>query len=359
MPRFPIDQPINISVQTGQSSSAPEQKKRKLTFGKKPDVPFRRKVTETPGLINFYDLGQVKVADVWTDINFSIAPTFDSGGPNPFDHFPFSAANWTTLKNLIFAADPSTWKDVYRKLEFAEAEKYGLDLQNIDTGDTYPAARNGSRFDGNGNPIVATKWTEEGLKLDSVFPNFFVFSYGAFALSSNDPAAYKITNLPSYASPSVSFTLGKSADFFLLPRITNVVASSSNGLGDSDAIVGRYQPYKRSFWLNRTYEGSGFPIFSPPNGADFKAVDKTALITYLKTGADYYNSITGYNPNPAAFPAYASGGISFESATNEAPPINFYEGTFVGAIKQDNKMYYFWSKIESTIYVQGRDIFFP
>lgn len=311
--------------------------------------------------INFYDLGQVWNAtyEDWFDINFSVAPVpHNSGSVLTFDEF--LEADWTALTDLIFTADPSTWKTYYRKLEYTAAERYGLDIRDRDTSALYPVARAGSRYNADGMTFGTTKWQTKGLVFDTPPTNFKIEALGAFVRFTNNTSDFKITNSPSYASPEVSFTLGKSADVFLVPQIQNLyVIGSDAGFVNYELMQGAWRPLSRgtfldlydSAWAGYTFGLESIlatPADSTPRSVlnayslvDARQfhVDATTITEVTPSWPTYVPSQTNLTLDAAQSNAVVGGNIG-----TSAKQAHWYEGSFVGAIKQNGQMYYFWAK---------------
>ncbi len=313
-----------------------------------------RRLRQQDGLINFYDLGQKWNGSAWVDIPFSVTPTINGIGSGFVDVEPFTLANWDTLRTLIFLEDPSTWKTAYRKLEYEPAEKYGLDMVTSpdEPGEViYPVARDGSRLDSALNLVAGTKWEAGGLNpgvpvVDAIFK-----SIGAFSLLQEDEVAsheVKVTNGPTYASPSVSFNiLSAESHVFLMPWIANSYGISFDGVNNDSYLFRAFKPLPRSIWLDALYEGpEPYPVFSLQIGPTYTPAFTAQVLADAKVGgrALEFDGVTFTEISPTLFPLSPDATILIDQNVGLAPVVQNQPGSLLGAIEQSGQMFYFWAE---------------
>lgn len=357
MPKTEITITINGDDSTSASSSK-KKHRRGPHIGKRDDEILSRR--KTSGFVNFWDLGQISNGmGGFTDIAFRVIPTPAFGG---LQHLDFSATDWDSFWTYIFGVSIGNWETSYKKLSFAEAERYGLSLFDQDSGLRYQVSRNGANLGNDtSNPVSDTKWTEKGLKLPAGVSHVFFESggNGAFALWSTDPTFFKITTGNTFGSAEVPFTFKGNTKVFLLPRISSVSMTSDFG-GDSDAVIYPYKCLQRSFFLSRNYDVNPYPLFSAGSGLDLSAADKISLKNHIAAdpGSVYWTSGGGYGGSPTSFPAYANHremDINVLGSTI-IPPAPYYTGKLVAVIKQGSVTYYVWSKNTGVVFSNERTI---
>lgn len=339
------------------------------------DGPEHLKRRNRGAFLNFWDMGQVWDGSAWVDITYSVSPQITSVSPfNVFvNSFQSVLANWETLRDLLLAPATSTWDTLYKKLSYEEAERYAVDFFDSNTSTFYPAARNGSRYDFNGNVVADTKWKAKGLQVGHDVEFFYVLAPAAFISFNNVPDDFKVTTGPTYGSTEVDpFVLSKKADIFLAPRVNSFqgVSERSTSTQEVQLLAGDFGAMKRSFWLNKNDSVHGFPLlsyFPGVLGPTISAGDKTALIAHVTGGGarefrqEFQAVPTVLFPfsegSPGSFPGFAPfdrgnrvyinagpGGLP-PTAITGSPQVVLQEGTFAGAIRQGRVFYYFWSRV--------------
>lgn len=298
--------------------------------------------------VKFVDLGQRKAGDVYEDLPFEHTQTVD-GSADPITQSEMLLADWDVMRDLIFERDPDTWVTEYKMLGYEEAERYGLDVKDL-SGDTarYPVARDGSRLDLDLNVVAGTVWEAGGLKLPANLAQFGLESFGAFTWWGNY-SPFKITATPSYAAPAVEdFQLQKGDIVFLTPNLNRLDAESQDADPTvRDHLVGPYRHLQREFWLERNWDGTGYPALSIDLDTAFGPTDVATLKVHIRHNArafewDDVNSEWDETVDPADFPQYAdSGTVIFDGAW----PL-LKAGTFVGAVRRGSQMRYFWCDVD-------------
>lgn len=340
------------------------------------DELIRRK----SGFINFWDLGQIKDGSSWVDLDWSITPT-----PDPDIHavagrqLPLSYDDYKSLTDLIFTVPTDNWETQYRKLGYEDAERYGLDVLRLTDSLVAPIARDGSRYDSNGNPVTdnSAVWTPKGLKSPLGPTDPFVFnSFGAFAdwgrFDAFDGTSlqprFKYTLLPDKDATEVPFPgIAKNANVFLMPHVATLEARSNDtALVHSDHLLARYQILKRGFWLDKNFSTIDYPLFSrpyigstilEPDILTFTDADKIAFIDSIRVGANEFTDTSGYLGNGTAFPIYTDNinfAVNAYGDSSGLPEPFRPNGTFVGAIRQGGKLYYCWvADIGGDLFLDG------
>ena len=308
------------------------------------------------GFITFWDLGQVKVSDHYEDIPFSY-PQVDGDGSSSRVDMENTPAHFDDLRDLLLTPPIGTWDTYYKKLGFEDAERYAVDVIDLDTSIVYPVARNGSRYDIQGNLVAGTKWESGGLKLDNPIANFQIQSFGAFGQFSNVTTDFRITNGPTYGSTEVAFTeLKKDAKIYLTPKLTSIYAlSTGSGGSNQDILFVDIKALQRSWWLDTVDATWGYPLLSyVPGVMDLDPTNKTGLTAHLAAMSQYYNFVDPADPalgDSDDFPQYTSfAEITIENPTTDTGPFRtrqyaiYDEGALAGVIKQNGQTYYFWAK---------------
>lgn len=319
-------------------------KKRKLRRGpiinkKKSDYLSRRRVGSA---INFYDLGQISDgAGGWLDLTFPPLIPYDTP-PKILD--ALTVANWDVLKDAIFAVPSGQWSTKFRKLTYEDAERYGLDLYDVDADKSYPVGRNDSRIDlFTFAPIADTTWTNLGLEMPAD-ANWQALSFGSFLSLAKDPAVlgaapFKVTTDPSYAADAVSFDmkLTPGTDVFLVPNILEHNGIGSDGGVNYEYFQAGYRTLQRSFWLPRNDPATNYPLLSL---SDVTGSNTTDLVSQLKPDADLWLSSDAeasyiQQPDASSYPNQP-GVLSIDASATAA-------GIFIGAIRRGGTLYYIWA----------------
>lgn len=165
-------------------------------------LPRRRRL---PGLINFYDLGQIRVDNAWTDLDFSIAPPITGLYPRE----PLQT-EYETLTAKFFEVPLPDWQANYRKFDYENAYKYDINL----------------KLNGQAVALDANneKWTENGLQAQSVNrleigAKNGDYSHPFFWIDTNDAVNFKITGENDYQAESIAFNPSGEIDVFLVPLL--------------------------------------------------------------------------------------------------------------------------------------------
>ena len=312
---------------------------------RKSEYLSRRKTAS--GLINFYDLGQMSDGSGgWNDTPFT--PLLPYTNPtDPTEGLDaLTVTNWNALSDVILAIPSAQWTTRFRKLGYEDAERYGLDLYDLDEEKSYPVGRNGSRIDLNTSAAITdTTWTEEGLSMPDT-ANWQTASFGAFLPMAKDAdafgvAAFKITASPEYDADAATFDMKLTAgtDVFLMPAILSHAGTGDDSGSNAEYFQAGYRTLSREFWLDRDDPATDYPLMS---FSDVTGDNLTDLIDHLQPDADLWLSTDGgttysQQPDASAYPNY-SGALNVQ-----AGGVSIVPGTFLGAIRRSGSMYYIWS----------------
>lgn len=363
MAQFKNDQPIIINVNEESTSGDTEQKKRKITFQPTRGLVFRRKIP-TQGFINFYDLGQKwnEDSEVWENNLYvhdpapvvvpSPDPTHSSDQSE--DSSPLSISHFRTLEATILSTPTTAFETTFRKIEKTAGNAFPIQL-TIDGIGTYT-------FD-------SEEWTDNGLKFEQsqihnrsigvIVRKTDISGVGSQSFTQDlgvDPSISKITNLPLYTAPEVTFAPKIGDTYFLMPALClNYGYSVQGGFHTATEIYLDYQHriLPRDF-SNPDKMWSAYADPAPPGGsnANFAAVLSSNLSLPSIHALQY--DFVGENYPPATgwverltISTIAAG--SFPVGYDPMPYISFLSpfitiGTLLGIIKQNNKVFYFWSK---------------
>lgn len=319
--------------------------------------------------VNFWDLGQIKIGEDWVDIPYEFDPICSiTGGGNTLTTAPYT--DYGTLRDMIFAVPSADWKTHFRKLNYEQAERYGLDMYRDALGTSgveYAVAREGSRKTYAGNDIVASDWTPQGLQIGEIAPVMTLWSAGAFLplFLGADPGFSKVTASQMYSADAVGITgLKPNADVFLMPKVSEFFGRSINPSIATQYFVGPFQTLRRQTFLGMNWTDSGYPILSNNAGGDQNAytpADRAAIIALAKLAPPQSYGVMFDAPgsmvnDPMAYSTYPTfysvSGSTNELMTNSSTPgtiypfaerVHIYEGDFLGAIRQDGQMYYIWA----------------
>jgi hypothetical protein len=340
-------------------------------------LPRRRQA----GGINFYDIGQIRDGGGWTD--------FDIDGSLLWSLHTVDAAHadwgathtaWTSLTDLLFASFPdvNTWKDTFRKVEYAEAPKYGINIVDdwIDAyAHTYPARQSGFYNDvgGASHPVSGSKWTPTGLSLKASDLTQPGHRYGIsttglafwFTPGAHGPGETYYTGSydPDAAHVAFDILAGKT-NIYLVPMLmthllTDAVDFPNRYLLSDITVV------PRSVFLNMTDSHYAGHFFEPlagemENGAfsQLDAANFNAAVAWAEArgGARFFESIAGVltpvgNPGNVWVNYYQNLHLGFNLSVwpltepgRETDP--FYAGptvpALVAVIEQKGNWYYVW-----------------
>lgn len=359
---------IEILIKRRQAEALKRRKKktpRDIGSRRRQNEPLPRRLRRTQtGLINFYDLGQRKSGDSWVDVPYFYAPTINTPFGSAYSDVEYlPPTEYKRLTDIIFEVDPSTWRENYRRLTFETAENYGLFVNDLQHGSYYPIGRVGQMIEPEtGNPTLTTTWESEGWRKPAdagptllfytagLFFPFYV-NYDAFYPEDTAPDTieYKITNLPNPDAPEVPFTLGTAADIFFMPAIASMEGQSLDGLGDGETLVGDYRALQRSLYLTLKNSDTGLSVFANMFQTDPPLSDAHANAAFAdaKTHARLFSSVDGSEQSISGFPNFPLGQrIVFQDA-QVVVRLDPGVGGFIGAIRQNNQMFYLWAKYPS------------
>jgi hypothetical protein len=244
-------------------NDAPKAKRRapqRIIHAKGPREYSPRRLS---GLINFYDLGQIRSGSSWTDLPFNVKPgvtvnivntgSHPPNGDAQFVFSPFTLAHWQQLYDLIFATPFNQWKSHFRKLGFDDGYKYGVSVYQ---------GRGGILSDGfTPNPAnqlretVNPDWTSQGLKPINNW--IYVQPTGGLAMAFDtfDTTHFKVTSENAFGAAETTVDVSKGADIFLVPQIG--FSSSFQEVGiDADfrrsVLFGEWCVKSRELYLEKT-----------------------------------------------------------------------------------------------------------
>lgn len=297
------------------------------------DYPARRLVQS--GLFNFYDVGQVKNLDtgLFQDLAFNVSEGYNTI-PEPI---PF--ASWAAYYDLIFSIPLNEWKEKYRKIEYGEIEKYGIQITNdLITLDT-------------------PEWTANGLKYEFDGLRFFMRVFAHPILSEFDPSNYKITKENNFSADEAVFNAKRGGDLFFFPRIVRREVEESNNAGNNGRLWANYGIISREFWLNKRYTTifEDTPMFQQDTYDQIDATEASGIDELLKSypTTDYYkwtgsNQSTGSFVSKTSYPSVGGAGASRTYQINSRYKNSNYFAPFsnklIAVIFQGGQIYYIWIK---------------
>ena len=299
------------------------------------EAPGRRR-RKAEGFINFYDTGQIKIEGVWTDLEFNrdngytIETVLDSGYSEHYTIPPFALADWNYLISQLKEVPLEQWKDTYRKIEFADAENYGLVDYRPSSDDSY-------------NPLTTRypNWTMQGLK-PNTSERTQIVSFG-LSLSAGFGDAYKITSGDTFGAAEVSFDEKRGCDVFLIPHVGNARGFT------------RPDPYLE--YLHTQYAIASREVFAG-NYLKYNYTNPHPDLTLLNSIIDFFKSRpeafrylinvtdgTSSTGSTGAFPlTYDEIFLSMQSVYGAADGFETEPGTLHAVIFQGDNFFYMWKK---------------
>lgn len=324
--------------------------------------------------LNFWDLGRLIDGSDWMD---SYSPTlmFPSGWhqikieyQGDFDTSTFSTAD---VNNAIFAIEPNpaNWADVFHKIGYEEAEKYGIEIVpdtdidfESDPSTWYAAARDGSRrhlFTPIGSdPVANTTWTAKGLQVPRMAKLGLITSAAFYRLNTSITTRHKITLSADPSAPTVPFILNANCDIYLTPCLHFwwAATSATTSIGPpnictADTLDGIIYPYNRSYFLDNATLAAANDTFALCSDIGWLGTTVGEnLETYLKTiipGAKLLSTITNVTSGSLVSENFAdvtsfptSGGTSITLGNGDAN--NPYNDLLMAVIKKGSTYYYVW-----------------
>ncbi|MCD9186706.1 MAG: hypothetical protein LUM44_09745 [Pyrinomonadaceae bacterium] len=306
--------------------------------------------------IQFYDLGQILVGEVWQDLDFRIVPPVVISS-DVFSNFEIDLGEvFFQLREKLFEVPISEWKTKYRKLDYESAERYGLDvIFDEDNSVIYPIARTGTRkqmIDGE-TDITETKWTPKGLEITTAPVNFGVWSAQAFWSFRHFNT--KVTTTLNPLAPTVSFTTSKNCNIFMVPRLCFEI-----GLGGDTSTIGfsflngHIAPVSRELFLNNPVLAANHPysvlcefVNESVASPDIAAL-KANLLEFLsdRAGARHFRGTVGFD-SPSSFPTEDIFKIQFSASVigsggANSDIVKLSENALVAVIEQNGSFYYVW-----------------
>jgi hypothetical protein len=327
--------------------------------------------------LNFWDLGQFTEDDgeTWSEFDWTVTKSLILDGSNyAQDLEALNLTDWTLMTDQMLSLGIENWKDIFRKLDYETAERYGVDIylgkitgfggtQGLDISKYFPVGRDGSRnnvahlFEG--DTISDSKWEEKGLKVEDkqTTQEFNLFTSNGFVnlMQSTSTNYYKVTEEPSFSSDGVEFLIDSSVDFYLVPMFVIEEATATRS-GNNLILNYIYAPLSRNFFIT----GNGWnPVewdYSPFTKINISYVGTSSsrsdeLLNFMKgrSEARAYQEPTG-TVSPSTFPLGGeeiqidlSGIVAFDAFTSSYADV--VEGSLVAVAKKKNKWYYFWSNV--------------
>ncbi len=379
--------PDRIEIYIAQKQAEARRRRPKKTpkdigSRRRQNEPLPRRLRKGASYINFWDLGSRKDGTGWKDLVYkTVTWNYDAGYAQP--NAP-NLAQWQGMISEIFSVSVADWKSEYRKLSYADAERFGVDIHDqtaafgFPPAKVHPAARANSRFEslyGVNNVVTGAKWTEGGLDLK---PEDFTYGPGRFSVQSAGLAltfgagnlGQKVTATNDYNASPVSFqlALGKPINVFLVPRLAGHTVATSSGPPNFDLIseiVGPFKPMSRTMFLDLVLDDvlpgspANYPAFA--SLANYTVGLSTAKLTA------FYNSVKN-DPLSKSFQDPGGTGI-VETAVSGTPTYGVIDtsqqlylgvgkaatdtehplpaGLLTGVIEQEGQFYYFWNTGEN------------
>lgn len=332
--------------------------------------------------ITFYDLGQKLVSDQWEDINYFDYPAIDVSIGHPSGLLAYGLSRWNDLEAKVFEVSVEDFKTTYRKLSFADAEKYYIDLYtgdstawvyNWDPAKWYSAARDGSRRKANGDVVAGGYWTEKGLTLPFEINDFALRETALFA---GIRGQKKITAVRNYGASSVAgFKLSNSAEMFLMPRPLWVYGNDGGfDLQNRHGFYGMmFSTLPREWMVNNSaisdsilqsqfanlqaFAPEASTFWSPFTGGNLNAITEGGAIFseyQNQAGMRYFVFRAGY-VSPSTFPAAGWHYVIHygTSGSNNWGDVSVSKnaGALLAVIKQGGEWFYVWQS--STVSSEG------
>lgn len=288
----------------GRGKGSSRKKKAPISAGREAEYLPRR---AQKGFINFFDLGQETDGHGgWLDFGFNtpihkeVISTYDGVDTSGQLYFWSPQSSWKAMTDVINAIPRDTWKTHFRKVEYDNAHRFGIDIVDEyldgfgehEVDKIYPVAKDGTRrytnFQDRTSHIVAgTKWTPKGLSLkapdlpyehdhhwglNSTGGVGFCFSPGTISDGAHgDPLIYNTYYTHTYDkdAPRVTFDiLAGPTNIYIVPLLcTHFFYDTSGFPADSGAgtfMVGPSMPINREIFFGLNIESnSNFPFFSP------------------------------------------------------------------------------------------------
>lgn len=379
---------IVVTIPDGSTADVELKPKKKKRAAVPPGKTGRRFLhrRRQAGNVNFWDLGQVKSGSVWVDLPFSARSEFSSSSATVA--YRFQESDWHLLGDQINAVPKNDWKTYFRKLEFTTGEKYGVDIADLQISGSllYRVGRDGSRRDRDGIVIDGTDWTDKGLTVNpAAFTSydgrrrFAVDGWAANYFFDNFPDYSKVTTLYDPTAANVPFTLGATANVFLMPRIVSLRArrlDTVTAFGtNSHNMFTKYRALSREFWLERSNGSDFLPnIFSEcPTNLTLTPTNSADLIANMAAapGTTFFRT-TWPSSTPSVVQLVSDPGSwqTVFSEMRELTPIDYRvdmipvhdpaafpdgggiaSGILVGIIEQGGTYYYFWRTSSGPNYV--------
>jgi hypothetical protein len=277
---------MKVDITVLKKRREPERVPRGLIEDEQQDEVFSRRVRQTR--LNFYDLGQIEVGGVWkdsiTDVGTRVVPEINPGELwVTLNLEEFGLVHWQQVHSKLFEVPLSNWKNKYRKIEHAEAYKYGLVY--------YKPGSSTPNFLTEEN----TDWTSEGLE---PYEKIRVQSIRiALDFDLRDSSRYKVTKSYDYNAADEEITLSGGADIFLMPEMYYFLVSHDNDYGGSPYFVrfGYYLPRWGVSSRELLLEKTGYSV---PHQTYEGLFPNTLQERYLhnNTGTFQFNRYTTTNP---------------------------------------------------------------
>lgn len=354
--------------------------------------PLKRRLKKKTGLINFYDLGQIKSGADWIDLPFQFVPEdigYISDSADQMILENFSTDNWNDLKDKIMEVPIGEWANNYRKLDFDTAFNYGIDY--FADGDWVAVAKPNQRPRLNDILYVSPpensqtdNWTETGLKLSTATNRVKIFSFNAFySFDTDDTLNFKVTETSDFEAAPTTLSLPENFDIFLVPEITlnslvSAIPTIVSGTGFQHYLLNAfYSPLPRKLlfdlglqqflfdfyyfaWHETEYRTVGIGTSAAASFVDYFKSLPDARAFYFNLGDAGTLSPPRDRVSVSAFPTTGLGENGFwfkseavsaigsgESATSAQSRVNDESGVLIAVIKTASKTYFVWKNSSS------------
>lgn len=332
---------VDIHIPKPQSTDS-KSGKRRSNSGKRKFEDDTLKRRPTGGFINIYDMGYIKSGLIYETLEYTISPTLGSGN----SHRSIDVSDFDGRNSLLFAIDSSLWKSKFKKISKSPTVSQRYNIVAVFTGNP------GDFLDN------LEEWTDKGLKLTSdQVQNLQIFDGSGLLSSSIDLSAtssQKITSLPSFSAPSVTFTPDVSMDVFVAPSL--MLSEWTTDEADSLGVIHTGIGFINGIWniLPRPWIlDDSNPYFNKGAiGADYRAAGGGGFSPW----SDAYDGIVaamslpgfrGLLPVEVSLPARSYVYVGEVPSIQKAVGVNTKDnddipGVFMGAIKKGNQIFYFW-----------------
>lgn len=227
-----------ITVKTRAKDKKPPQK-----WPVEPSDRSKLLIRRKAGFIEFYDLGQINIgtaeSPIWITHPWTFPATLSVSGTTLTDVSEMTTAQFHSsfITDEILAVPREDWSTTFRKLEYEDAESYGLDLVLENVADSFDqirrcVAREGSRYEqfdfGGAWPATTVSattsqaWVSQGFKKHPT--HYLHYAQNSLAFrpwlrNFPDASNSNITTTFNFSAPGTDdFRLDKPTKFYLVPQ---------------------------------------------------------------------------------------------------------------------------------------------